>query len=670
MARTFTNANAKVEITSIRVLVYDDISAWKDLCSLDGYSRVQGLSMSQTNDDGRWAISCDIIDVDAYRSIGLSLDPTDPASSYNVCGSSGTDPLLGAYHQVKIYMTKSGSTEQLIFQGYVGPGDAGPTQSVSKSDIFSIDFVGIMQPIVDHWITEEEALVYSDTYISIGQARDCLSQIMYDYGHDPIIVIEDDDLNFYVNEYEVTDTSIYTAINEMVSSIGYLLIEKYGVKIGFRAGSAEFTRGETVTSSGGKTGKVVSWVVTSGTWEAGTAAGYLYLTNCSGTISSSETLTGSTTGIATSNSSSVEGFRISVVDPDRTNVTPEIDLGYNANYMKLTYSEVNVRTWVQVVYKDRYSGKGANVISYNTTAQNTYGIPDGSGGRLHKKMRIVETDGSLIDTRAEAQLEADLALLDVSSPSPDIEVKIPWLVLGVELGDMVEFDTDTDSIKFGVTSIAHSLSASNLYGETTLSGTIDRRVGNVAYWLRQSRTDLIGQIIQDHKELTGIVPVTPENLSVESIVGDMNDGTAAPVLHATWSSTRDWRTTAYRLETMQSEEEFTGTATSNGTTTTLTDSTKTWAAAQLVGKYLYIPTATRGGDDQIRRIIGNTATTIRTDLAYTTAVVSGETYHVLNPITEWVTQYVDRKPVTQVEGLPSGKYIITRVAAVPKGLER
>ncbi len=669
MARSFTSANTCSAVTSIRILVYDDISAWKDLCSLDGYSRVRSFSANWGTSTGRLEITCQVINTDDYRTSGLSLDPSDPTSTYNVCGSSGTDPLLGGYHPVEIYMTKSGGSEQMMFTGFVGQSNIEPIENVTKADIFPVTFVGEMQPYVDHWIVKEESLVYSGNYLSIGTARDVLSQIQYDYGHEPNIVIEDTDLNYYVNKYQISDTSLYDAIKKPVNAIGYMLIEKYSEKLSFDAGSTEFTAGETVTSSGGGVGKVISWVVTSGTW-SGNAKGTLYIKDSTGSFADGQTLTGSVSGSATADSSIDKSFRIAVVDPDRTNTTPDIDLGTNVRMTKLTYSEANVRTWVQVWYKDRTTGKLANVISYSDTAKASYGIPDGRGGRLHKKMRISEESGSWIDTRGEAQLEADYALSDVSKPWPDAEVNIPWLVLGLEPGDLLRFDTDTSTdMDISVSEIIWNFDANNTYGTTTVRGTLEGRVGDVTYWFNNSRTDFVGSLISSYKEMTAPTPIAPDNLNVESVFSDMSDGSLAPVLHATWSGTRDWSMTSYRLETMLAESLLDGTTTAGGTTSTVVDSTQSWPEFLLIDRYIYIPTSTRGGDDQIRRIIYNDGTTIRVDVEFDTAPSAGETYYILDPISEWTAKYATRRPVLQVEGLPGGKYIIARVATTPRGYE-
>ena len=669
MARSFTDANTKTAVTTVSVQVYDDISAWKDLCDLDGESRVQSLAIKCSTSNGRYTISCNIIDIDSYRNDSKSLDPADSGSNYNVCGSSGTDPLLGAYHKVRIYLTKNSQTAQLMFTGFVGQSTISPSQSVKKKDIFPVTFVGEMQTMVDHHIVVEEALVYADTYLSIGQARDVLSQIQYDYGHTPNIVIEDTDLNYYVYSYEVSDTNIYNAIHRPVSAIGHLLIEKFSQKLAFDAGSAEFTEGETVTGSAGTTGKVISWVVENGTF-AGTAKGQLYLKDCDGDFSDGEALTGSSTGVAVADGSLSDLFRIAVVDPDRTNTTPDIDLGQQVDLVKFSYSEANVRTWVQVYYKDRTTGKMANVISSSATALATYGIPNGSGGRLDKKMRIVEKDGSWIDTRAEAQLEADYALSDVTKPWPGASVTIPWLVLGLEVGDLLRFDTDTEAdIDISVSDVTWSIDAKNTYGKTTVRGTLEGRVGNVGYWLNQSREDFTGSIIKNSKELKGPFPITPTNHESESVFGDMADGSSAPVLHTRWQGTRDWRTTSYRLDTIQAESMDSGTVTS-GNKSVLTDSTATWIPFSLIGNYVYISGETRGGNDEIRRIIYNDETTLRVDDDFITTLTIAAEYSILRPISEWTSKYVDRRPAAQVEGLPEGKYIISRVMAVPRGYRR
>ena len=59
--------------------------------------------------------------------------------------------------------------------------------------------------------------------------------------------------------------------------------------------------GDTVTGAGGGSGVVTGVVVTSGTWAAGTAAGYLFIKTKTGTFANNEALSVGATPMATSN---------------------------------------------------------------------------------------------------------------------------------------------------------------------------------------------------------------------------------------------------------------------------------------------------------------------------------------------------------------------------------
>jgi hypothetical protein len=206
-------------------------------------------------------------------------------------------------------------------------------------------------------------------------------------------------------------------------------------------------------------------------------------------------------------------YRPTVIDPDRTNTGPDIYLTGAIRTFRSSYTEANVRTKVRDVYRDRTTGKSAHTEAESSTALALYGIPDGKGGRLHKYMRIGEEDGSWIDTRAESMAVAERALQDVSFPATEGTAEIPWLCLGVELGDLVRIQTHSETIDLGVTDIVHDLSVGDsgqLLGRTTLKGAIDARVGNRRYWFSRSRNDWVGQQQRDRDAQRGIRPDAPD----------------------------------------------------------------------------------------------------------------------------------------------------------------
>jgi hypothetical protein len=361
-------------------------------------------------------------------------------------------------------------------------------------------------------------------------------------------------------------------------------------------------------------------------------------------------------------------YRPTVIDPARTNFTPDIYLTGAIKTFRSTYTEANVRTKVRDQYRDRDTGKTAHTEAESAAALAQYGIPDGKGGRLHKYMRIGEEDGSWIDTRAESMTVAERALQDVSSPCQEATAEAPWLCLGVELGDLVRITTHSETIDIGVTEIVHDLDrqSGNLLGKTTLKGVIGQRVGNRGYWFNRSRNDWVGQQQRDRDAQRGIRPDAPTHLDAEGLWGEAEDGTTVPVLHLSWSGTRDWRTKGYTVQHRRTRVLDTGTATS-GTVQTLTDAGATWVPHEHIGNYLYLP-GTRGGEDCTRRIIANTTTKLTVESGFATAV-GAEAYKILQPTTDWEAKQTDMAPFAQLDG-PAGTYIVARVAAVPKSLER
>ena len=371
-------------------------------------------------------------------------------------------------------------------------------------------------------------------------------------------------------------------------------------------------------------------------------------------------------------SASEGAFRPTVVDPQRDNTTPDIIIGGDLKVIYTTYTEANVRTKVRWVYKDRDTGKEASVIAADEGAKALYGIPDGQGGRLHRYMRVVMTDLSTVDTRAEAQIAANRALFDLSHPCPGVQVEIPWLALNVEGGDLIQFTTRTETVTVGVTGITHRLSTADekgMIGQTTIEGVLNYRVGNQRYWLLRGRTDLLGKLARDYYTQHGKWPEPPANIHAEGEWGESNDSSAAPLLFINWSGYRDWTTKGYEVKLRQAKEIDTGTADSGGTNS-LIDSSKAWIRHEFMGYYVYLKGTGRGGEDQVRLIIDNDATTITWRDSLDTAVAAAEEYAILKPTTDWQAIRCDRYPFTQVEGLPSGVYTISKVRTVPFGVGR
>jgi len=670
MARNFANANTCTPVTEAILRIWTG-SAWLDLFDLDGESRVRKVTFKGDMSTGRGVLTVTVTNHQDWRLANHSLDPGE-VSSYN----PGGVPLLGAGHFAELWLGKGGTPSTLAFAGSIGEAEMNPSQTYGQADEFDCPIVGVMQAYLLKWVDRDDGLEYKNTYLSIGQERDVCNQILVDYGFAENIVIADTLLNYLVFSYRISDTNLLEAMTRIINATGRVLLERFSTKLAFTSGSTEFIAGETVSGSiSGALGKVVSWVVKAGTWGAGTARGLLYMTDTeTGPFVSSDVLTGTSGGAAVASGSPVDAFRPTVVDPMRTNTTPDIDLGGDINRLRLRYSESQIRTHLKLVFTDRYTGKDAVVEVKDEVARAKYGVQDPAdltAPRIHRYMRLVEKDGSTTDTMGEGLAEIKMAASDLSVPGVDGEMGCPWLLLGVEVGDLVRADTVSEvDFDLGVQSIEWGFSWDNAYGYTALQGTQNKRVGRRSYWLERGRQDWQGKVTRDLTQFRGGTPLQIERVTAEGAWRDGADGGAVPVVHVSWFGTGDWNVSGYRVRHALAKEKAVGTATS-GTTTTMTDTAQDMMEpAEFVGDYLWMLGAGRAGNDQMRRIISNEANSWRVESAFTVPPAPGEAYRVLRKTTAWTLKNADRYPFMQIEGLPEGEFVIAQVAAVPTTTRR
>ena len=662
MARSIENGNLCSKVSGEIVRVYDG-SDWIDLIdpagsAFPGKSRVRSLAWSYDHSGGKWVATVTFLNTAVYREASESLDPED-TSIFNPAGV----PLLGCYHEFQIWIGKYdgagvAGTEAMVFSGYVGPDSIEPEEGVEGlSDNVVVRVVGVMQPWFAHYIDKiDEGRKYTDCYLSgiwnatttfeVGEictldgiAYECilestnnqppnatywtvfagtnnvLNQILLDYGHSADIVIApsptgQDTLTFYCQEYEIGDISIGDAILRCVSSIGFVLMEKWN--------------------------------------------------------------------------DTQANFVPTVVDPDRDNTTPDIDLEGNINVMRLRYSEANVRTFWRVVFYNRTDGSFSSVDAENDAARLLYGIPGAGGTRLHKRARVVEKDSSWIDTEAEAQREANAAAADGGVPAIAVSAVIPWLALNIEGGDLVRIVTPSKTMDIGVLTIQHSLGEGDVLGTTVISGTLERRVGNYGYWYDRSRVD--GEWKQDRYDelLYGPIPMKPTNVIAKSVWGKNSAGQPAPMIDVSWFGARDGRTRSHVLRYRLLSPRDSGVVTTgSGTTTGLTDCPKEWTVnAFRNGGYCYLTGSTgptvegeyhasvctsfvsRKGTDNLRRIKSNTANTLTFETALEVAPGNLEAYEIYWAEGEWHEVTIGKEQFIQLPGLPEGNEYMIEVAAV------
>lgn len=248
-----------------------------------------------------------------------------------------------------------------------------------------------------------------------------------------------------------------------------------------------------------------------------------------------------------------DAFKPCVYDPDRTNTSPDAVFSGTFQYRKLDVSEADVRTKVVVIYRNRVSGTIEYAQSESEAALNKYGIPDGSGGKLHKTMWLaMQGTGdrySQIDTPEEAKILAGYVLYDLKEPVPDIEVKIPRVHPGIEIHDLLSFVGDDYTVNVGVTSVSWNWGVDNKFGETNIRGTANRVIGSYNTWLAK---DAHSPEVQRESQVSfllgdGKPPDTPPRPTCLSYWGiDSDTGVDVPVVVCTIPRNQNWDLKDYK----------------------------------------------------------------------------------------------------------------------------
>ena len=359
-------------------------------------------------------------------------------------------------------------------------------------------------------------------------------------------------------------------------------------------------------------------------------------------------------------------FEITVVDPMRSKTEPDFELIGGFSSRRLSGSEADVRTYVAVAYRD-FERKEERYVwaEADPFVVAKYGIPDGSGGRKHRKMVYKTQDRSLIDSESEARELAALILHDLQEPTPDCEIRLPYLDPRFEPFDLVRF-TGEYSVDVGVMSVRESWSFERQVGETVISGTANKIVGAKQLWLSRDakRQPPAERRLQDMPGKPPPQPPAPE-LDPAWYVGP--DGTPQPVVDAVFPGPVPWWAKGRVVAVGKFKVMATGTA-AGGTVDYLEDSDKSWEPGQFSGKsrdYLYISSGTGAG--QARRIKTNTATRIYVETPFDTAPSSDSVYVVLRRLRNRKQENVDLSPFYRVREFEEGAYVYVTNALIPSG---
>jgi len=225
------------------------------------------------------------------------------------------------------------------------------------------------------------------------------------------------------------------------------------------------------------------------------------------------------------------GLRIKVKDPLRFRTNPDRVLIGGFRSRRITGNEADVRTWVAVVYRDRNDLQEKFVwAEADPDIVVIYGIPDGQGGRKHKRMVYKTSERSLIDSESEARELAATILWDLQYPTPNLELTIPWVDPFFRPFYLVRAIGETISTDFGVMEIEWEWSWENPYGGTTLRGSTGRVIGAKGLWFAKDAKKELARIHGRLEELTNEACPRPDAPEVYGAWYVHADGSPSPVV--------------------------------------------------------------------------------------------------------------------------------------------
>ena len=236
-----------------------------------------------------------------------------------------------------------------------------------------------------------------------------------------------------------------------------------------------------------------------------------------------------------------DGFYLTLYDPQRSKVDPDYEWAGSAIRRNIQYGIDDVRSWVEVAFENIRGGQRITQPAISTTSRDKFGIPKGDGTKLHRRMRLVEGNGSPITTLADANAYRDFALHDLEFPTPDTSITIDEFYSDPAMHDLVSFTFDDYTIEVGVTGISHDFSSSTPWGKTVISGTISRVIGVRGYWLGKSLTE--EEIAQRRLEFlaggNGKLP-TPVVLHKRPYAAQGGDGEVYGAIDIQWQRVEAW----------------------------------------------------------------------------------------------------------------------------------
>ena len=206
--RTLTNSDSVVESLP-KLEVKDGNGSWTDITS-----RLYSVSLNDSLDADSSSVTLQLRnqpDKWVLGSTNENLDPLDVNSIYFING----EPLLGYYHDVKLSISKDdGSTYDVIFQGYAGPGTVEVSTSVKRDDTISFTPCDLSFPYKQYHFYD--SLKYSN-----ASATSIMSQIFADHGFNQTVTVIDEP-NRHIDEVTTGQTNVWAAQKSLIEATGYI----------------------------------------------------------------------------------------------------------------------------------------------------------------------------------------------------------------------------------------------------------------------------------------------------------------------------------------------------------------------------------------------------------------------------------------------------------------
>jgi len=336
------------------------------------------------------------------------------------------------------------------------------------------------------------------------------------------------------------------------------------------------------------------------------------------------------------------------------------------NRRNLSGNESDVRTYVAVVYKEWPTGEEKYVYAEaDQDVIDRYGVPDGKGGRVHRKMVYKTRQRSLIQTRSEAVELATVMLHDLERPTPDCEVDLTYLDPRIEPWDLIRTIgyEEMPIVDMGVMDITWSWDWNNPYGTTTFRGSAWRVIGS-KQWLNHDIKREGVDIRERLDELAKTIPGKPEKVEVGRSWYMGPAGDPIPVLDLTFDRV-EWWVNGRIVRLVPFDVLFSDTVSGAGLDW-IEDDTKNWPDKRFSGPgrhWLFFPET-----NELKRVKTTDAPDrIYIESEFNVIPAINDPYIILKMKQEWDENHIDKGPYHRVSGFEEGRYIAVQESRIPSG---